>query len=121
VFKKISGRQEWIIAIKYIGASGIALPPLLIFKAKYTNTTWIPASTPENWKFSISTSGWTSDNHAYEWLTTLFEPETCRNNGKRRLLLLDGHGSHLIARFIAFYINKSIDLVVLPPHTSHIL
>jgi hypothetical protein len=120
-FKKISGRQEWITAIECIGASGIALPPLLIFKAKYTNTAWIPASTPENWKFSTSTSGWTSDNHAYEWLTTLFEPETRRNDGKRRLLLLDGHGSHLTARFIAFCIDKSIDLVVLPPHTSHIL
>jgi hypothetical protein len=120
-FKKISGRQEWITAIECIGASGVALPPLLIFKAKYTNTAWIPASTPENWKFSTSTSGWTSDNHAYEWLTTLFEPETRRNDGKRRLLLLDGHGSHLTARFIAFCIDKSIDLVVLPPHTSHIL
>jgi hypothetical protein len=37
-FKKISGRQEWIIVIEYIGASGVALPLLLIFKAKYTNT-----------------------------------------------------------------------------------
>jgi hypothetical protein len=120
-FKKISGRQEWITAIECIGASGIALPPLLIFKAKYTNTAWIPASTPEKWKFSTSTSGWTSDNHAYEWLTTLFEPETRRNDEKRRLLLLDGHGSHLTARFIAFCIDKKIDLVVLPPHTSHIL
>jgi len=120
-FKKISGRQEWITAIECIGASGVALPPLLIFKAKYTNSAWIPASAPENWKFSTSTSGWTSDNHAYEWLTTLFEPETRRNDGKRRLLLLDGHGSHLTARFIAFCIDKSIDLVVLPPHTSHIL
>ena len=120
-FKKISGRQEWITAIECIGASGVALPPLLIFKAKYTNTAWIPASTPENWKFSTSTSGWTSDNHAYEWLTTLFEPETRRNDGKRRLLLLDGHGSHLTAKFIAFCLDKNIDLVVLPPHTSHIL
>jgi hypothetical protein len=120
-FKKISGRQEWITAIECIGASGVALPPLLIFKAKYTSTAWIPASTPENWKFSTSTSGWTSDNHAYEWLTTLFEPETRRNDGKRRLLLLDGHGSHLTARFIAFCLDKTIDLVVLPPHTSHIL
>lgn len=120
-FKKISGKQEWITAIECIGASGIVLPPLLIFRAKYTNTTWIPASTPENWKFSTSTSGWTSDNHAYEWLTTLFEPETRRNDGKRRLLLLDGHGSHLTARFIAFCLDKNIDLVVLPPHTSHIL
>jgi hypothetical protein len=37
-FKKISGRQEWITAIECIGASGVALPPLLIFKAKHTNT-----------------------------------------------------------------------------------
>ena len=120
-FKKISGRQEWITAIECIGASGVALPPLLIFKAKYTNTAWIPASTPEKWKFSTSNSGWTSDNHAYEWLTTLFEPETHRNDGKRRLLLLDGHGSHLTARFIAFCLDKNIDLVCLPPHTSHLL
>jgi hypothetical protein len=65
-FKKISRRQEWITVIKYIRASGVALPLLLIFKAKYTNTTWIPASTPEKWKFSMSNSGWTSNNHAYE-------------------------------------------------------
>jgi hypothetical protein len=38
VFKKISGRQEWIIAIECIRASEVALPLLLIFKAKYTNT-----------------------------------------------------------------------------------
>jgi hypothetical protein len=37
-FKKISGRQEWIIAIEYIRALGVALPLLLIYKAKYTNT-----------------------------------------------------------------------------------
>ena len=56
-FKKISGRQEWIMAIECIGALGVALPLLLIFKAKYTNAVWIPASTPEKWKFSTSTSG----------------------------------------------------------------
>ena len=120
-FKKISGKQEWITAIECVGASGVALPPLIIFRAKDTNTGWIPTSTPENWRFSTSTSGWTSDSHAYEWLTTLFEPETRRSDEKRRLLLLDGHGSHLTARFIAFCLDKKIDLVVLPPHTSHIL
>ncbi|KAM0708863.1 hypothetical protein Q7P35_002899 [Cladosporium inversicolor] len=108
-------------AVFNVDETGFALGTTLPWKAKYTNTAWIPASTPEKWKFSTSTSGWTSDNHAYEWLTTLFEPETQRNDGKRRLLLLDGHGSHLTARFIAFCIDKSIDLVVLPPHTSHIL
>jgi hypothetical protein len=75
-FKKISGRQEWITVIKCIRALGVALPLLLIFKAKHMNIAWIPASMPEKWKFSTSNSRWTSDNHAYEWLTTLFEPET---------------------------------------------
>lgn len=51
----------------------------------------------------------------------MFEPETRHDDGKRRLLLLDGHGSHLTARFIAFYLDKGIDLVVLLPYTSHIL
>jgi hypothetical protein len=110
-----------MIAIKYIRALGIALPLLLIFKAKYTNTTWILPSTPEKWRFSTSNSGWTSDNHAYKWLTTLFEPETCRNNRKRRLLLLDGHRSHLTARFIAFCLDWNIDLVCLLPYTSYLL
>jgi hypothetical protein len=120
-FKKISGRQEWITAIEYTRASGVALSLLLIFKAKYTNTAWIPLYTPEKWRFSTSNSGWTSDNHAYEWLTTLFEPETHRNDGKQRLLLLDRHRSHLTARFIAFCLDKNIDLVCLPPYTSHLL
>jgi hypothetical protein len=39
VFKKISRRQEWITVIECIRALGVALPLLLIFKAKYTNTT----------------------------------------------------------------------------------
>jgi hypothetical protein len=47
-FKKIASRQEWITAIECIGASGVVLPPLLIFKAKHTNTGWIPQLTPPN-------------------------------------------------------------------------
>jgi len=37
-WKVISGRQEWITAIKCVSASGKAIPPLIIFKAKHTNT-----------------------------------------------------------------------------------
>jgi hypothetical protein len=47
-FTKILGRQEWITAIEYIRALGVVLPPLLIFKAKHTNTGWIPQYTPPN-------------------------------------------------------------------------
>jgi hypothetical protein len=44
-----------------------------------------------------------------------------RKDGKRRLLLLDGHGCHLTARFTACCIDKKIDLTVIPLYTSHLL
>jgi len=88
---------------------------------EYTNTGWIPASTPPNWRFSSSRKGWTSDSIGYEWLTTVFEPETKPSTPRRRLLLTDGHSSHLTAKFVAFCLKKAIDLVVLPPHSSHLL
>jgi hypothetical protein len=55
--KKIPGRQEWVTAIEGISATGRALPPLLIYTGEYTNTGWIPASTPLNWRFSSSRKG----------------------------------------------------------------
>ena len=100
-WKVVSGRQEWVTAIECVSAAGQALPPLVIFKAKHLNTAWIPAQAPPEWRFSTSKSGWTSDSYAYEWLTTVFEPQTRQSQaGARRLLVLDGHGSHITANVI---------------------
>jgi len=38
-----------------------------------------------------------------------------------RLLVMDRHSSYITARFIAFCIEHSIKLLILPPHTSHVL
>jgi hypothetical protein len=121
-WKVISGRQEWITAIECISAAGVAIPPLVIFKAKHTNTRWIPADTPPEWRFSTSNSGWTSDSHAFEWLSSVFEPFTRPvNPTQRRLLIMDGHSSHITANVIAHCMEHAIDLLILPPHTSHVL
>ncbi len=102
-WKVVHGRQEWITAIEYVSAAGAAIPPLIIFKAKHTNTGWIPEHTPADWRFSTSNSGWTSDSHGYEWLTTVFEPLTRPEDPHlRRLLIADGHSSHVTARVITF-------------------
>jgi len=61
---------------------------------------------------------------ANDWLERVFEPctahPTTTTPPTRRLLIVDGHGSHIKARFIAFCMNHSTDLMVLPSHTSHI-
>jgi hypothetical protein len=120
-WKVVNGRQEWITVIECISATGVAIPPLVIFKAKHTNTAWIPADTTLDWRFSTSNSGWTSDSHAYEWLTTVFQPSTRPEPTQRRLLIMDGHGSHITTNVIAYCMEHAIDLLILPSHTSHML
>lgn len=121
-WKVISGRQEWITVIECVSGAGRAIPPLIVFKAKHTNTAWILANTPDDWRFSTSNSGWTFNSHAYEWLTTVFEPSTRPADPTlHRLLIMDGHGSHITANVIAFCMEHAIDLLILPPHTSHML
>ena len=118
--KATSGKQEWVTTIECVSASGCALPPLVIFKADNLNTRWIPEG-PEvsGWRWTTSNSGWTNDTLGFDWLEHVFEPSTVSPSKQRRLLILDGHGSHVKGRFIAFCILHGIDLMVLPAHTSH--
>ncbi|KYG41120.1 hypothetical protein M433DRAFT_159418, partial [Acidomyces richmondensis BFW] len=103
-WKVIKGRQEWITAVECVSAAGYAIPPLLIFKADTSN------------------SGWTSNSYAFEWIRTVFEPYTRPPSPEeRRLLIMDGHSSHITADFIAFCIDNAIDILILPPHCSHAL
>ena len=59
--KKQLGQQEWITSLEYISASGVTLPPCLIFKGKNLNSGWITDETLAVWKFITSKKGWTSD------------------------------------------------------------
>ncbi len=56
-------------------------------------------------------------------VTSGYRPYSTRRpdgkTGGRRLLILDGHGSHLTSRFLAYCFSVSIDVVILPPHSSH--
>ncbi|RAL61711.1 hypothetical protein DID88_002779 [Monilinia fructigena] len=121
-WKVTAGKQEWITAFECVNAAGKALSPMLIFKAQNTNSAWIPKDTPQSWQFSTSANGWTSNIHGLEWLKRVFEPESKKVSGDRpRLLIMDGHSSHITGSFIAFCIEKDIDLLILPPHCSHLL
>jgi len=54
------------------------------------------------------------------WLSKIFEPRTREKAGKsKRLLLVDGHSSHVNLRFINFCNQHDIILAILPPHSTH--
>jgi hypothetical protein len=121
-WKVTAGKQEGVTVLECISAAGEALPPLVIFKAQNTNSAWIPKDTPPDWHFSTSTSGWTSNSHGFEWLRKVFKPESKKKSGDRpRLLIMDGHSGHITGDLIALCLEKDINLLILPPHCSHLL
>ena len=125
---KLLRGQEWITTIECISASGCALPPLVIYSATGAmNIRWIPegGTGTEKWSWTTSNKGWTNDTLSYDWLQDIFEPSTASPSdpsspSNRRLLIVDGHGSHVKARFLLFCVDHAIDLMVLPAHTSAI-
>jgi hypothetical protein len=69
-----------------------------------------------------SPNGWTDDATGLHWLEEIFDRYTKKkaSNGlRKRLLYLDGHGSHLNMNFINWCDKNNILLAIYPPHSTH--
>jgi hypothetical protein len=89
------GNREWVTAIEAVSAIGESLPPYIIFKAKDLQDAWFKGL-PTGWRLNKSDNGWTTDEIGIKWLEKHFIPETAkRQRGAYRMLVLDGHRSHL--------------------------
>lgn len=120
------GNCEWITAVCCICADGTHIPPGLIYKAKTGDVqdSWVQDLNAKKDLafFTSSSTGWTNDDLGFEWLTGIFDQFS---KGKAwlgrdwRLLMLDGHGSHLNMRFLDWCLNHRIMVGVYPPHSTH--
>ena len=122
--KKQPGSRAWTSIVECISATGSLLPPLVIFKGKTVQQQWFPLDLDPyiRWKFTATDNGWTSDLTAIYWLQEVFIPSTQpADPSTPRLLILDGHGSHETTEFMYLCYSNNIQLVFLPPHTSHVL
>jgi hypothetical protein len=115
------GNREWVTVIESINSTGWILPPLIIFKGQLHQLSWYERI-PPNWMIGVSENGWTTDEIGLTWLKKLFGPFTeGRKVGRYRLLILDGHGSHITAQFDRYCTEHDIIVLCMPPHSSHLL
>src|SRR5450432_2354198 len=116
------GNREWVTAIDCISSYGWSLPPVIIFEGKVHQSTWYTDALPLDWTIGVSENGWTDDKLGLVWLQSVFEKHTAyRTKGNYRLLILDGHGSHLTPEFDLFCKEHSIITLCMPLHSSHLL
>ena len=90
------GDREWVTVIQGICAAGYAIPPFIIYKGAVHISAWYEdISIPQNWRISASENGWTNNELSLAWLKHFDAHTKDRSVGAYRLLILDGHESHL--------------------------
>lgn len=120
------GSREWISLIACICADGSAVDPSLIYQsdAGSLQSSWVDEINVNSHRAFItsSTSGWSNNEIGLQWLKQVFDRCTKEKARRQwRLLVLDGHGSHVTMDFINYCDQNKILLAIFPPHATHTL
>lgn len=122
------GDREWISPTGCICGNGSALDPAFIYQADSANlqSSWVEEINPEHYTAFIisSSSGWSNNELGLAWLQQVFDHCTREKaqlaRQAYRLLILDGHESHVTMDFINYCDQNRILLAILP-HSTYTL
>ena len=120
------GSREWVSLLAAVCADGTALPPGIIFASKNSTiqSHWVADIEAGTHPIHVASSptGWTNNDIGLAWLEQVFDRYTkAKARRSYRLLIVDGHGSHLTQDFIDYCDQNRIILAVLPPHSTQTL
>lgn len=115
-----SGKEN-ITCLVAVNAAGGKAPPLVIFKGKNVWSSWVPEENDlySNMSFAASTNGWITSDIFYNYLEKSLIPEM--GNERPVLLIYDGHSTHVTSKVVELAQLHKINILKLPPHTSHLL
>lgn len=100
-------------------AVGNFMTPYIVFKGLHLYNTWCEGG-PEGTKYNCSKSGWMEADQFLEWFDKVFVQQTAQLEGGK-LLIFDGHNSHLSKAVVDLAVTNNIELLCLPAHTSSVL
>lgn len=116
------GNREWTTVIQGINAYGWAIPPFIVFAAKYHLHAWYEGNDiPQDWPIAVSEKGWTTNEIGVQWLEHFNAYTQGCTVGAYRLLIIDGHESHNSLTFQDLCKESKIITLCMPPHSSHLL
>ncbi|CAH2013916.1 unnamed protein product [Acanthoscelides obtectus] len=111
-------RGSTVTIIACMSASGVFVPPLVIFPR--TNMTQIlMKGCPPGSIGRAHPSGWVQSNIFTDWFAHFIE-KVCPTENSPVLLILDGHYSHVRNPDLIDMARKSfVTIICLPPHSTH--
>ena len=100
-------------------AVGQFLPLYVVFKGLHLYSTWCSGG-PESARCTCSPSGWMESLQFLEWFSKMFVESSKELDGGK-LLIFDGHSSHLSEQVVSIAEANNVELLCLPAHTSSIV
>ncbi len=117
-YSKAKGNRGHVTVNCCISASGQVVPPFIIYEECMPSGNYEERG-PFGALYGKSPNGYMDGTLFKFWLEKQFIPNTAHLG--RRILIIDGHGSHITLDVIDVARNADIILYCLPPHTTHIL
>ena len=103
------------------------MPPLIIFQGKQIQATWCPSTKPDHkfypWIYA-NEKGWMKSHIFFKWFVE-WEKKTCSYTSDEvlegRLMIYDGHLSHVGFTTLQCSLEWKVTILKLPPNTTDLL
>ena len=124
-FQTVSGEKpQNTTIVSYVSAGGLAVPPMVIFKAANIKPEWREAA-PSGYMVRASQSGYINgrlfQEYGEHFVKYLIEKKILVGDAKV-MVLLDMHKAHLFnLGFMEYMKARNVEVCCFPPHCTHIL
>ncbi|CAG7820157.1 unnamed protein product, partial [Allacma fusca] len=109
-------RGQLITIMCCASANGQFIPPMFVFPNNCKDKD-ISRSPPGS-LYTYSNKGWSTSHTFCVWLKH-FRNHATPSKTTQVLLIIDNHGSHISYQAVKFATKYNIDILTLPPHTTH--
>lgn len=110
-------RGQNVTVLCCLNASNTYIPPMIIFPRKRMSEQ-LNKGAPSGSIVTVSDNGWITQELFLEWFDH-FLKMTKPSKENRQLLIIDGHVSHKSIHLIEKARSNFVDILILPPHTTH--
>jgi hypothetical protein len=110
--------RESTTLIKAVSGAGVSIPPFIILTGKIHLAGCYKTKLPPDYILECTANGFSTNATGHEWLKHF---DKCTFTIKPRMLIIDGHDSHISVEFVSYCYGHNIWPLCLPPHATHVL
>lgn len=123
VYKLVSGSEKANLTVLITAAaSGVILPPMLLFDLKTTPRKEVLQKIPKDWAVGNTKKRWMVADSFYKYIVNVFYKWSVDNHYSFPVVLYaDNHSSHMTMNLVKFCKEKQIEIIGLYPNATHLI